>query len=387
MSAFPSGELDTLNRSDEPLIGANSTAPKLQLDLEDAVVIEAAPEDEAKTKSLPDIPRDETRLQKAGFRLPLPESEVQSSDDAVVVEAASEAEAKGKPLADIPRDESKLQKAGFRLPLPDTEAEIEAEAKGQGETKVSAVVGRSAKDNAGFLITGFNQSAVVARTAEEEERGRSEDKEAVAAITPVVVIDAAISVDAEKRPSQAVASTVASEPSASGLQLASSIHVVEEEAAVAADKKPVEAEEKLIVAGEKAEETEAKALEAEEKPGEVQAKPVETEEKPAVTENKPVEAEKNLVKEEEEKPVEAEEKNVKTENKLEEAEGKPSEAVKKLEAEKDREGRKIIDLAEDELGEELDNVQKGEYKAKRGCLSIICTLESSGTAKIVAHTA
>ena len=66
----------------------------------------------------------------AGFRLPRLENNNDNSaivlksaianDDVVVVEAEEEG-GEGRILSDIPRDHSGLQKAGFKLPLPDRE--------------------------------------------------------------------------------------------------------------------------------------------------------------------------------------------------------------------------------------------------------------------------
>jgi hypothetical protein len=387
------------SNSSEELIGAQGTAPKIQGELEDAVIVEAAPEAEAKSLPSSDIPRDESRLEKAGFRLPLPDSKavdddivvveadnseaegksldiprdesrlekagfrlpLAAADDAVVVEAASEAEAAGRPLSDIPRDESRLQRAGFKLPLPEDAIESEA------SRAAGSAAARLGRDNNGFHITGFNQTgAAVLSSNITEERARAIDEAEVTATTsktveeePVVVINAAISVEAEKaEPSQAVESAATVEDNrAAGLDLASSIQVEEKQQSAAASEE-VDQLTKKEDRGVEAEEAETEKSEAE---AQAATKEVSTEARPDETKTKSEEVEKKPA-EAETQADEAETKADKAETKADEAEIKASEVSPASEdVEKAREGRKIIDLAAHEEDAELDElVTKGD---------------------------
>ena len=98
----------------------------------DVVVIEAGDYDEPSGRSS-DIPRDTTFGLRAGPRLPLPD------DDVVVLEVGDDGEigqSRGLPLEDgiirvvdgIPRDVSGPNQAGFRLPLVNTDFQSSARA-------------------------------------------------------------------------------------------------------------------------------------------------------------------------------------------------------------------------------------------------------------------
>jgi len=89
--------------------------------LDDAVVIEAANDDDRAGRFLSETPRDLSFGVQAGPRLPLPDT----FDDFVVIEAAGDDEGEGRALSDIPRDFSGPDQAGFKLPKPDLGSIVE----------------------------------------------------------------------------------------------------------------------------------------------------------------------------------------------------------------------------------------------------------------------
>ena len=88
---------------------------------DDIVIIEAGAPDE-EPRSI-DIPRDHSGPNNPGFKLPLPDDELEDDfSDVVVVEAGDDGSSVSK---DIPRDDSGADSPFFKLPLPDEGEEDE----------------------------------------------------------------------------------------------------------------------------------------------------------------------------------------------------------------------------------------------------------------------
>jgi len=113
----------------------------------DFVIVEAGNQEDRQGRVLVETPVDNSQLDQANFRLPLP-GRLDEELGAVIVEVA-EFDDSEPGFQDIPRDRSGPNQAGFRLPLPESDAFI---VEAGAEDLPAIPTDKSAPGVAGFRL-------------------------------------------------------------------------------------------------------------------------------------------------------------------------------------------------------------------------------------------